>query len=218
MDLIKKKFKKRFGIEFDEFMLLDRPNEIAVPENEAHPVCPGKYMLYSDPFLGFLDSTVRLGEGKKYVEYAKELRAAGKKTKTYGYLFDTIARLCDVLADKYELGVITRAAYKAGDKEELMRLAKEEYSRLEVNMRGFMKAFEKQWLKENKPYGLEIHHHRLGGMLNRIGYCKKCLLDYACGKTDSIPELEEDILTFKKNNESIYFNNYHKTYTSALIQ
>lgn len=218
MELIKKKFKKRFGIEFDEFMLLDRPNEIAVPENEAHPVCPGKYMLYSDPFLGFLDSTVRLGEGKKYIEYAKEVRAAGKKTKTYGYLFDTIAKLCDVLADKYELGVVTRAAYKAGDKAELMRLAKEEYSRIEVNMRGFMKAFEKQWLKENKPYGLEIHHHRLGGMLNRISYCKKTLLDYASGKLDSIPELEEDILTFKKNNESIYFNNYHKSYTSALIQ
>ena len=63
-------------------------------------------------------------------------------------------------------------------------------------MRGFMKAFEKQWLKENKPYGLEIHHHRLGGMLNRIDYCKKCLIDYANGKSASIPELEEDRLPY----------------------
>ena len=212
-ELIKKKFKRRFGVEFDEFMLLDTPNQVALPEGDVSPVCPCKYMLYVDPFVGFLDSTVKLGEGAKYPEYAAALRAVSKKTRKYGYLFDTQAKLCDVLADKYELGVRTRAAYKAGDKAELLRLANEEYARIEVNLRAFIKAFEKQWMLENKPFGLEVQHQRLGGQLIRVGACKKRLIDYANGKLDSIPELDEEILTFRKDGESIYYNDYARTCT-----
>lgn len=210
MSLIKKRFEKMFGISFDEFMLLDKPNEIAVPKDDVTPVNPCKYMLYSDLFTGFLDSTVRVGEGKKYIEYAAEIRKAGKKTRKYGYLFDTAAKLCDTLADKYELGVKTRAAYKAGDKAELLRLAKEEYTRTEANLKAFIKAFERQWMKENKPFGFEVQDNRLGGLLYRIGSCKKRLIAYAEGKISSIPELEEDILTFRKDSESIYFNLFTK--------
>jgi len=213
MQLIKEKFKKRFGIEFDEFMLLDKPNEVALPENYMSPVCPSKYMLYSDPFVGFLDSTVKLGEGAKYTEYATAIRAVGKKTRKYGYIFNTAAKLCDVLADKYEIGVRTRAAYKAGDKVELLRLSREEYSRIESNLREFIKTFEKQWMRENKPFGFEVQHQRLGGLLVRIGACKKRLAEYNAGRLDSIPELEEEILTFRKDGESIYYNDYARTST-----
>ena len=122
-----------------------------------------------------------------------------------------MATLCDILADKYELGVRTRAAYRAGDKVELCRLAKEEYTRTEANLRAFMKGFEKQWMKENKPFGFEVQHQRLGGQLVRIGACKDRLLDYVNGKLDSIPELEEEILTFRKDGESIYYNDHART-------
>ncbi|MBQ8302576.1 MAG: hypothetical protein IJX97_03390 [Clostridia bacterium] len=217
MERIKKNFEKMFGIAFDEFMLLDKPNEVAMPENAAFPVNPCKYMLYSDPFLGFLDSTVKQGEGAKYVEYSAKLKAVAKKTRKYGYLFDTMAKLCDVLYDKYELGVKTREAYKADDKAELARLANEEYARVEANFKAFIKAFEKQWMKENKPQGFEVQHHRLGGLLYRMGYCRRALLDYSQGKVASIPKLEEDILTLKKDNESIYLNFYGRSYTSSAV-
>lgn len=213
MELIKKRFKNRFGIEFDDFMLLDKPNEIALPENDVSPVTPSKYMLYSDPFVGFLDSTVRLGEGEKYREYSQAIKKAGRKTNKYGYIFKTAAKLCDVLADKYELGVKTRAAYQSGDKQELLRLANNEYTRVEVNLRGFINAFEKQWMIENKPFGFEVQHQRLGGQLIRIGACRKRILDYVNGRIDSIPELEEEILTFRKDQESIYYNDYARSST-----
>ena len=215
MELIKKKFKSKFGVEFDDFMLLDLPNEVALPENSVAPVTPCKYMLYADPFVGFLDSTVKLGEGAKYVEYARQLKEVAKKTRKYGYIFNTAAKLCEVLADKYELGVRTRAAYKAGDKAELMRLAKEEYSRVEVNLREFIQVFEKQWMLENKAYGFEVQHQRLGGQLVRIGACKKRLMDYVNGKINKIDELEEDIISFRnfKDGESIYYNDYARTCT-----
>ena len=213
MELIKKKFKSKFGVEFDDFMLLDLPNEVALPENSIAPVTTCKYMLYADPFVGFLDSTVKLGEGKKYVEYARQLKEVAKKTRKYAYLFNTAAKLCEVLADKYELGVRTRAAYKAGDKAELLRLAKEEYSRVETNLRAFIQIFEKQWMLENKPFGFEVQHQRLGGQLVRVGACKKRLIDYANGKLNKIDELEEEILTFRKDEESIYYNDYARTCT-----
>ena len=215
-ELIKKKFEKFTGIGFDEFLYLDFPNNVATPEDKSMPICPCKYMLFSDPFLGFLDSTVKIGEGEKYYEYAAKLREVKKKSRKYGYLFDTMAKLCDILADKYELGVKTRNAYKANDKAELLRLAKEEYTRIEKNISVFIKAFEKQWMKENKPYGFEVQHHRLGGLLCRISGCKKRLVDYVNGEVTEIPELDEDILTFMKDNESIYFNNYIRSITCNL--
>ncbi len=217
MELVKAKFKRMFGLSFEDFLLLDKPNEIAMPENSVDPVNPCKYMLYSDPFVGFLDSTVKLGEGKKYIEYAKELRATAKKTRKYGYLFNTASTLCDTLADKYELGVKTRAAYKAGDKAELLRLAKEEYTRVEANLKLFIKAFEKQWLYENKSCGFEVQEYRLGGLLYRIGSCKKQLIAYAEGKIDRIPELEEEILTFRKDGESIYYNLFRTNITANVM-
>ena len=213
--LIKEKFEKKFGTGFDEFLSLDIPNHVALTEgDDVRIICPCKYMLYSDPFLGFLDSTVKLGEGEKYVEYAERIRAAGKKTRTFRYIFDTLAALCDVLRFKYELGVKTRAAYKTGDKAELLRLAKEDYTYTEKALTVFIKTFEKQWMKENKPYGFEVQHARLGGLLYRLSYCKKVLSDYALGKIASIPELEEDILKFRTEGESIYYNAYSRSFTS----
>ena len=193
--------------------MMKAPNEIAIPKVDDFPITPSKYMLYADPFVGFLDSTVKLGEGQKYLEYAAQLKDAGRKTNKYGYIFRTAAKLCDVMADKYELGVKTRAAYQAYDKDELLRLANEEYARVETNLRGFIKEFEKQWMIENKPYGFEVQHQRLGGQLVRIGACRKRLLDYVSGRVDEIPELNEIILTFRKDGESIYYNDYARSAT-----
>ena len=161
--------------------------------------------------------TVKLGEGKKYLEYSKKLSAASKKSRKYGYLFDTSSKLCDLLADKYELGVKTRAAYEKGDKAELLRLATEEYTRVEKNVKLLTKAFEKQWMRENKPQGFEVQHYRLGGLACRIEYCKKTLISYAKGDISSIPELEEKLLPFRTDGESIYYNDFKKAHTSNVV-
>ena len=98
MDAIKAKFKRMFGIEFDEFMLLDAPNDINGTSVEYRtPVNPSKYMLYSDYFNGFLDVTVAGGEGGKYKELAGKLYAVAKKTRKFGYLFNTAAKLCLII-------------------------------------------------------------------------------------------------------------------------
>lgn len=215
---IKRKFKTFCGIDFDDFMLVDTPNNIAGNEmNSPSPKNPSKYMLYSDCFNGHLDYTVKPGSSCVLKENSKNLHAVSKKSKKYGYLFDTLAKLCDVLYDKYELGVKTRQAYQSGDKEKLLSLANVEYARVIKSLKVFSRALEKQWLLENKTYGFEVQELRLGGLINRVSSCRKRIKDFVNGKIARIEELECDILPFRTEKESTYYNSFQSTYSSNPI-
>ncbi len=201
---IKEKFKRMIGIDFDEFMQIDCPNDVVA--YQGRPRNPSKYMLYSDCFNGFLDYTVKLGAGERYKDFAAKLHTTAKKSRRYGYVFDTAAKLCEVLEIKYELGLRTRNAYQAGDKVELERLAKEEYVEVAKRIKIFARAFEKQWMTDNKPHGFDVQDLRLGGLLQRIDSCRRRLLDYVSGKIDRIDELEEEILPYGNKEESLNMN------------
>ena len=217
---IKAKFKRTFGVDYDDFISIDEPNDIA-PGKEPikHPHTPAKYMLYSDYFNGFLDYTVKPGCGKEYEEIAKKLSAVAKKTRRFGYIFDSAAKLCDVLAVKYELGVKTRAAYQRGDKEELLHLANNDYTEIEKRLRVFLCAFERQWITENKTIGFEVHESRIASIMLRTASCKKRLIAYAKGKIERIEELECEIIPVEnvEPGESIFYNGFIPTFTSNVM-
>ena len=189
---IKAKFRRITGIDYDDFIKIDLPNEVV---ETAGIVNPSKYMLHSDCFCGYLDVTVVKDAGKYYADTAAELRKVAAINRKYGYLFDCAAKLCDVLEYKYELGVKTRAAYDAGDKQALRSLAENDYAAVEKRLAVYHAAIQKQWFRENKPNGFEVFDHRHGGVLQRISSCRKRLLDYADVKVQNIPELEEKIIT-----------------------
>ena len=218
-EAIKKKFKSLIGLDFDECIAIDDANNIASAEGTAHTHNPSKYMLYSDCFNGFYDLSVKIGAGVKFAKSAKKMHALSKKSRKYGYVFDTAAKLCDVMAIKYELGVKTRDAYQSGDKAELLRLAKEDYATLLKLVNEFARAFERQWMLDNKPQGFDVHDIRLGGLIRRIDSCRRRLIDYANGKTEKIDELEEVILPFRKgkNEESIVYNNALSSMTASVL-
>ncbi len=201
---IKAKFGRLVGMDFDEFMSIDCPNDV-IPY-KGQPKNPSKYMLYSDYFNDFLDYTIKEGAGEKYAEYAKALHATAKKSRTYGYVFDTAAKLCDVLAIKYELGLRTRKAYEQGDKATLEALAKNEYVKVAKLIEAYARAFEKQWFRDNKPHGFDVQEHRLGALLYRTNACRRRLLDYVNGKLDRIDELDEPLLPFRNPEESTSLN------------
>lgn len=191
---IKAKFKALTGIGFDEFMQIDCPNDV-VPY-QGSPRNPSKYMFYSDCFNGYFDYMVKEGMGEKYRVFAQTLKETSRKSRKYGYVFDTAAKLCDVLEIKYELGMRTRKAYQAGDKDELKRLAKNEYAQTIKRVEVFAKAFEKQWFADNKPHGFDVQDLRIGGLIRRLDACRRRILAYADGKIDCIEELEETLLPF----------------------
>ena len=204
--LIAEKFYKEFGISFEDFLLLDLPNQIVGNEIECdHPKNPSKYMFYSDIFLGHLDSTVNVEVEEKYLYHAKLLESV--KSDKFEYLFKTAKSLCKVLKYKYALGVKVRKAYQSKDKKSLKNLVKD-IDKAIKNIKIFSEDFQSQWLEENKAYGLEVHQLRLGGLIKRLSYCKTRLKKFLQGKINCIEELERDILVCEEQSLSGYFNDY----------
>ena len=189
---IKAKFKKMFGVEFDAFLDFDGVNTAfrGYNDHEANP----KQAMFMDYFNGFLDSELLPDYTERARCTAEKLRATAKATRKYGYLFDSAAKLCDVLEVKAALGIKTRAAYQAADKDELRRLANEDYSEILRRLKLFEKAFKKQWFAENKSAGYDEQERRLGGLMLRTASCRSRLIDYADGKIDRIEELECKVL------------------------
>lgn len=192
-DEMKTRFENITGESFDAFTDLDLPNYIYGEEKTVGEAVYSKQKLYNDVLLGIFDENSSESDGTCYAYYAEKLRHDAKCSNEFKYLFDTMAKLCEVLEIKYSLGARTRNAYKTGDKAELERLAKVEYAECVSRINEFYKAFRAQWYTVNKTYGFEVQDIRLGGLIRRIESCSERILDYCSQKTDKIEELEEDL-------------------------
>ena len=186
---IKQGFKEITGEDFDALTSLDLPNAIG-GNNPLRNIC--KAMLYSDLFLGICDSAVKKGVSGIFNEHAAKLFECAENSR-YGYIFDVEAKLCRLLSVKYDLGRSIREAYAAGDKAELEKLA-EKIGEAEQRTEEFYLAFRNLWHTENKPHGFDVQEIRIGGMKLRLRSCRERLSEYVAGKTDCIPELEEELL------------------------
>ena len=52
-------------------------------------------------------------------------------------------------------------------------------------------AYERQWMRENRPFGFEVQNIRLGGLRSRIEYAGRTIERYLSGALKTIGELEE---------------------------
>jgi hypothetical protein len=190
MNQIKAGFAQEFGIAFDDFMLLDLPDTTNCPP--ALDMNPEKYMFYNDCFCGIFDSTVPEGYEPRYLSCAQKLEKLENHPE-YGYLFLAAAKLCRFLQLKYTIGVRSRKLYRAGDRQGLRKLV-EDYDRLLVLVEDFYRAHRARWFQDNKPFGFDVQDIRIGGMKQRIIYCRERLEEYLEEKVSVIEELEEDIL------------------------
>ena len=162
---------------------------------------PSKYLLYNDPFTGLLNHAVPEGADGFYRELASELAGVEKEVsedeklpqelRLYGKF---AAALCELLAVKSELGPRTKKAYLAGDREEVRRIAEEEYTEACERLKAFHKAYMAQWMCEKKPHGFDMQDIRLGGLMQRLLSCRERLLAWCDGSLAAIPELEEEDL------------------------
>lgn len=189
---VKQKFYEWVGVKFDDFMLLDLPNLI---EKTEKIVTPSKYFLYADCFMSIFQNTEKAEYAQKYASFARKLNLTAKRAGEYGYLFDTMAKLCRVLELKVNICTRTREAYASGDAAQLDAIMGD-YKKMIKCTREFYVAFRTQWYQENKPHGFEVHDARLGGLIGRMQSCLDRLQDYRNGKIDAIPELSEQIVPF----------------------
>lgn len=192
IEAIKEKFFQKFGITFDDFLLMDLPetaNDLPGEVSNAE-----KYMLYNDYLTGIMDTQVHLGDGKAFANCAMRLSKHTMHPQ-WGYLFETQRTLCEVLSVKAELSVRTRNAYHNRDKIAISQLLGD-YEEVAQRLKSFLSAYRKQWLQENKPHGFDIQDIRIGGLIARTESTAERLKAYVEGKITRIDELEEKQLSY----------------------
>ena len=187
------KFKALTGITYEEFMSMDDVN--LLPEDKKSTANSSKYLLYNDILIGTFDSLVTKEVANHYATVAEQMQQLSK-TSTYGYLFKTQEMLCRVLAQKSDLGLRIREAYKEKDKAALEGIAKADIPALIVLLDEFYHTFEQQWNLENKSFGFEVQCARIGGLKQRLEYTKTMLERYLANEVAQIDELETEYLPF----------------------
>jgi len=90
-----------------------------------------------------------------------------------------------------------------------------EYAEAEKRTDEFFAAFAAQWSRVNKQFGFEVQCARLGGVKQRLAYCRGRLLSYLNGETDRLEELEEELLPFDADNPDCLHNNVYRLIVST---
>lgn len=206
-EAVKRDFEKIIGIDYDDFCLLDIPNESVGPHfnGSGWPENPCKTLLYQDVFQGVYDGDMQDRKPIDYATHAQKLYALVPKMGEYGYIAQTLAELCSVLECKADLGLKTRAAYKnKGDLAQLIVIYEQAIERLDT----FHGSFYALWHKENKPFGWEVHDLRLGGLERRLKTCVKKIRAYLSGEKNALEELETQLLPWGHIDvlENVYAN------------
>jgi hypothetical protein len=165
-----------------------------LPGVESRPINPSKVLLFEDPLLGMWEPQFPMERlPAHYAELARRLEAAASRGGADGRLAFP-ALVARVLAAKTALRPKLAAAYRAGDKEGIRRIAASELPELAVFVDRLWRAHRELWLETYKPFGLEVLEMRYGFLRTRLESLALRLDDYLGGKLASIPELETELL------------------------
>lgn len=186
------------GQHLGDMLLLDLPNrpDGKLPLDVA--ANPSKYLLYQDIMTGLYRCHSYPSAPAHYADYAAKLADAAQRVGTYGYIYDTLAKLCAVLEIKSTITDELCRAYHENDRAKLTQIAAEKLPALLKRAEAFHKAVQYQWDQENKVFGYEVLDLRLGGLEARIASAMHRLNGYLSGKLTCLPELEEPALQIER--------------------
>lgn len=187
-------FGKLFGIDYYDFTLLDALNRPytdfttkQVSDERLNNKC--YFYTYNDVLYGTFDSLLSEEISPAYKNTAEALEKidAGE----YSYIFEELTALSNFLSVKADLGKRLYAAYCGKNKEELEKLAKEDFPRAILLLNNFFEKYRARYLQENKPFGFECACYRIGGLKERLTFAKRRIEEYLSGDIPVIDELEE---------------------------
>lgn len=186
-----------FGIGFEALLTFDAPNELpGIGIANGRPLNPSRYLVFNDPLEGLLDVHMKPEEASEGFARNSERLFAYRDHPDFGYIFETLGKLCVFLADKCDVSIRARKYYAEGDKAALKALAEEKIPVMIVELDDFIATFRHQWYKENKTFGFATQEVRLGGLKERLYSTALRLADYADGNIERIEELEQPVLSF----------------------
>lgn len=203
---LEKRAMECFGIGYEALLTLDSPNELEGITLEAgRPLNPSRYLLFNDPLEGLMD--MHLDPEHAPADFAKNAEKLRQyvKNKDFGYMYDTLAALCDLLAIKCDFSIRLRKAYLAKDNEALAKI-NAEIPEIIKRLDTFTKKLRFQWYHENKTFGLTNTELRLGGLKERLNSVKLRIDGYLNGKYEKIEELEQPVLSISGKKEPEYIS------------
>lgn len=205
-DWLERRAEECFGIGYAALLELDAPNELEGISVESGKLCnPARYLLYNDPLEGLMD--LHIDPATAAAGFASNAERLKKYSShpDFGYMYDTLSALCELLSMKCDLSIRTRAAYLDGDREKLSSISAEIPVIIErLNM--FIEKYRRQWYFENKTFGFSNHELRLGGLRERLSSLKARLDGYLGGEYQRIEELEQPVLSLTGRKEPEYIN------------
>ncbi len=103
---------------------------------------------------------------------------------------DYVRSICDFIIKKIALRKKLLQAYQAKDKTVLAEIITENVPDCIVSLETLTTLFRRQWLRRNKPFGLEIMQIRFAGQATRLKETAQRIQELLDGIIASIPEIE----------------------------
>ena len=154
-------------------------------------------LLWDDPLQALATRNYRIMNPEAdsvfvpyYQKLAEELSILAAENHGNEGDFAFAAAIAQALAGKVRLRIDLEQAYRNRDDQELRRVA-ETIPTIKHAYEEAASAMRKMWLRNYKPFGLEIQQIRMAGTIARLEETRLRLLELLDGVIDSIPELDE---------------------------
>lgn len=181
-----------------DYAAMLKPTDLILPEQAGNPPIPElspSTILWDDPLLGigwqgyrfagpdfWPGVQTRLAQLFAQLEPLRADRAVAD--------MDYACCLCEVLIKKIAFRERLVKAYAAKDRQALAHLCSQEIPAIQQGLDVLREAFRRQWLRRNKPFGMEVTQIRLGAQQTRFQEAGRRIRDWLDGRVDRIDELE----------------------------
>ncbi len=195
---LKARYEAVCGIAYDTALL---GSQLEFPPPGAHnrwaPDCMAAATLWDDPLLGMHMRALDVrypGHWQKALTHYRGLAAELEPHRDTHEPVDLghAAALAELLAAKIDFRMKLEHAYGGRDRGELRALLDTVPGLVRLTER-VEETFRRQWLRRNKPNGLETLQIRVGGLRQRFIEVGRLLRELLAGERDSVPELDEGL-------------------------
>lgn len=173
---------------------------------------PSKWILWHDPVLGFLNAHLTADLPAHYAALATALEKPGADES-----IRFAAQVARTVGLKAELHLKARAAWQAGDREELRRLRKTVLPDCQKGLRSLWETHRTIWSQWKKPFGWEVIEGRYASTSARLESLG-ALLDTCLNNPEaSVPEWEPEPQPVIAHGAEVYFT-HSQTNTPSFIK
>ncbi len=172
-------------IQVRQLATLSEPKIVVSTGPDTQIEVTGKMLLWDDPLHRFI---LRMLMGTDLFHDIKwKWFHANISSESSPYI-QWIKQYCDVIAQKVEIVHFVSIAYHTQNKYSI-RSHVAQIPQLVEKIKELHKSYRLLWLKERKPFGLEIIDHRFGGLIMRLELLYDLAQMWSSNEIESIDEL-----------------------------